>query len=148
MLEDFILGLVDRTPILLKFVGTPCLAIWTLVLLFRKRPRSDALAYGLIKALYLTGLLVATHELIFSYFCLCGMRAGRQQLSMAFVSVAHVLQLWLYYLVGALLLLFGVILRYRTQPAISGPGLLMLLAATATYFIQLGVRIAFVFPTL
>ena len=148
MLEDVFFGLIDRMPAFLLLVGTPCLVFWILVLLIRKKPRGDEFAYGLIKALYLTGLLVATHELIFSYFCLCGMVSGRQHLSMAFVATAHALQVWLYYLVGTTLLLHGVMLRFRSRPAMSGPGLLMLLAATATFFIHLFERVSFVLQAL
>lgn len=120
-------------------VGGVVLVIWLLTLVIRKRAGDDKLAYGLVQALYLTGLVAAEHDLIKSCFNMgCpGMPAGTS--GSAFVSflVSRVLSTLLLHLSLAFAFAVAVRIRFGSRTELSISGLLALLAATAAFVIHL-----------
>jgi hypothetical protein len=113
------------------------LSVWILVMVVRKRPRGDELAYGLIKALYLIGILISERELIHSYFTLGGLYG-----SFAFVAISNALTWFLVFTSLTFALTVMIMLRYRSQPQLSVLGLLGIAAPTAALTLHIIERIA------
>lgn len=122
-------------------VGTPVISLWLIVLLARNRPGSDSLAYGLIKALYLVGLLAAVRDLCFSYFCLCS--SGGHHFSMGMLSVSRALESFMLRMILCFGFLIAASLRFRVRPQLSVIGSIGIVAGTVALGIHLFTRAIF-----